>query len=104
VEPCRDSSATPISITAVSIASKTSIENFSIERLEAPEDVHMERRVLRKIDTRLLPILDALYTIALVDHTNISVARISGQDDNTDLEVGSRASLVSVDVHISIAF
>jgi hypothetical protein len=30
----------------------------------------------------------------LIDRTNISVARISGLDDDLDLKVGSRASIV----------
>jgi hypothetical protein len=78
---------------AASMTSKNSVDNVYIEQLET-EDVHMERRVLRKIDIRLLPILGALYTIALIDRTNISVARISGLDDDLDLKVGSRASVV----------
>jgi hypothetical protein len=78
---------------AASLASKNSVDNVYIEQLDT-EDVHMERRVLRKIDIRLLPILGALYTIALIDRTNISVARISGLDDDLDLKVGSRASVV----------
>lgn len=79
---------------AASMASKNSVDNdVYIERLDV-EDVHMERRVLRKIDVRLLPILGALYTIALIDRTNISVARISGLDDDLDLKVGNRASVV----------
>lgn len=76
-----------------SVRSKDSIDNVHIEQL-VTEDVHMERRVLRKIDIRLLPILGALYTIALIDRTNISVARISGLDDDLDLKVGDRASIV----------
>ena len=75
------------------MASKNSVDNVYIEQLDA-EDPHMERRVLRKIDFRLLPILGALYTIALIDRTNISVARISGLDDDLDLKVGNRASVV----------
>jgi hypothetical protein len=76
-----------------SMTSKNSVDNVYSEQLDS-EDVHMERRVLRKIDIRLLPILGALYTIALIDRTNISVARISGLDDDLDLKVGSRASIV----------
>jgi hypothetical protein len=84
---------TPNSIMAHSVASKNSVDNVYIEQLNT-EDPHMERRVLRKIDFRLLPILGALYTIALIDRTNISVARISGLDDDLDLKVGNRASVV----------
>ena len=81
------------SIMALSMASKNSVDDVYIEQLNT-EDPHMERRVLRKIDFRLLPILGALYTIALIDRTNISVARISGLDDDLDLKVGNRASVV----------
>lgn len=41
-------------------------------------DAEFEKRVLRKIDLLLLPILGCLYTIALVDRSNVGVARISG--------------------------
>ena len=81
------------------MASKNSIDNVYIEQLST-EDPHMERRVLRKIDFRLLPILGALYTIALIDRTNISVARISGLDDDLDLKIGNRASVVLL-VHLA---
>lgn len=84
---------TPNFIMTLSTASKNSVDNVYIEHLNT-EDPHMERRVLRKIDFRLLPILGALYTIALIDRTNISVARISGLDDDLDLKVGNRASVV----------
>lgn len=73
--------------------SKDCIDDVHIEQL-ITQDVHMERRVLRKIDIRLLPILGALYTIALIDRTNISVARIAGLDDDLGLKVGDRASIV----------
>ncbi|KAI0173435.1 MFS general substrate transporter [Hypoxylon sp. FL1284] len=61
---------------------------------EADErDAKFERRVLRKIDVRLVPVLGALYTIAMVDRSNISVARISGLDEDLGLAVGDRASV-----------
>ncbi|KAI2628454.1 MFS general substrate transporter [Hypoxylon sp. NC1633] len=56
-------------------------------------DSKFEKRVLRKIDIRLVPILGALYTIALVDRSNISVARISGLDEDVGLAEGDRASV-----------
>lgn len=57
------------------------------------EDAKFEKRVLRKIDWRLLPILGCLYTIALVDRSNVAVARISGMDDDLGLDQGNRASV-----------
>jgi hypothetical protein len=91
---------------AASMASKRSVDNVYIEQLDTA-DPHMERRVLRKIDVRLLPILGALYTIALIDRTNISVARISGLDDDLGLKVGNRASvvlLVSIALHSILCY
>ncbi|KAI1074787.1 MFS general substrate transporter [Whalleya microplaca] len=58
-----------------------------------PPDAKFEKRILRKVDVRLLPILGALYTIAMVDRSNISVARISGLDEDVGLAEGSRASV-----------
>lgn len=54
-----------------------------------------ERRILRKIDMHLLPLVVALHAISLVDRTNISVARISGMDEDLSLETGERVSIVT---------
>ena len=54
-----------------------------------------EKRILRKIDVRLLPLVVALHAISLVDRTNISVARISGMDIDLMLETGQRVSIVT---------
>ncbi|RSL57589.1 hypothetical protein CEP54_008208 [Fusarium duplospermum] len=68
-----------------------------VERAETggnqQEDTQFEKRVLRKVDWRLLPILGCLYTIALVDRSNVAVARISGMDEDLGLDQGSRASI-----------
>lgn len=49
----------------------------------------------RKIDLRLVPILAAIYTMALVDRTNLGSARIAGLDEATGLNVGNHASITS---------
>lgn len=54
-----------------------------------------EKRILRKIDLRLLPLIVALHALSLVDRTNISVAMISGMDDDLTLEKGERVSIVT---------
>lgn len=76
----------------------TAAKNEKVEievspQAEQTHDTKFEKRVLRKIDVRLLPILGALYTISLVDRSNISVARISGLDEDVGLDIGSRASI-----------
>jgi MFS family permease len=65
----------------------------SKDHAEVTQDAKFEKRVLRKIDTRLLPILGCLYTIALVDRSNVAVARISGMDEDLDLAQGNRVSV-----------
>jgi hypothetical protein len=35
-------------------------------------DKHRESKLIRKIDWRLLPILGALYSVALIDRVNVS--------------------------------
>ncbi|KAM5341511.1 hypothetical protein ACJ41O_014542 [Fusarium nematophilum] len=67
-----------------------------VEQVGHVQDTHdpkFKKRVLRKIDWRLLPILGCLYTIALVDRSNVAVARISGMDEDLGLDQGSRASI-----------
>lgn len=42
---------------------------------------------------RLLPILSLLYTMCLIDRTNIGAARIAGINEELDLDVGERVSI-----------
>jgi hypothetical protein len=42
------------------------------------EEARFERSTVRKVDIRLLIILGALYSIAIIDRTNISTARVAG--------------------------
>lgn len=71
-------------------------EKESLTRL--PTDQHfdpkVEKRILRKIDLRLLPIIVGLHTISLIDRTNISSARVAGLDEDLQLTIGYRASVV----------
>lgn len=64
------------------------------ERLEY--DHHSEKALVRKVDWRLLPILGALYSIALIDRVNISAARIAGMDVDLGLSIGHRYTIALV--------
>ncbi|KZS98503.1 MFS general substrate transporter [Sistotremastrum niveocremeum HHB9708] len=46
-------------------------------------DEHAERRLVRKIDTRILPILCLLYLFAYLDRTNLGNARLQGLPQDT---------------------
>ncbi|KIX03812.1 uncharacterized protein Z518_07365 [Rhinocladiella mackenziei CBS 650.93] len=61
---------------------------------EIPIDEKLEKKIKRKIDHRLIPILGFLYTLSLIDRTNIGGARISGLDGAVDLDIGNRASVI----------
>ncbi|KAJ3828843.1 major facilitator superfamily domain-containing protein [Lentinula raphanica] len=43
----------------------------------------------------MLPLLGLLYSLALIDRTNLGVARIAGMGEDLELSVGTRYSLVS---------
>ncbi|KAI4281417.1 MAG: hypothetical protein L6R38_003718 [Xanthoria sp. 2 TBL-2021] len=51
----------------------------------------LERRVVRKLDLRVVPLLSALYLLAFLDRSNIGNARIAGMEEALDLDPhGSR--------------
>lgn len=58
-------------------------------------DALFERQTMRRVDLRLLPILGALYALALIDRSNMGVARIAGMGKALELSVGARYSIVS---------
>jgi hypothetical protein len=52
------------------------------------------RRLIRKIDIRLLPCLAVIYAFAMIDRVNLPNARIAGMDEDLGLSIGDRYSLV----------
>lgn len=54
------------------------------------------KKLMRRIDARLLPILGVLYSIALIDRVNISAARISGMEEDLRLDIGNRYTIALV--------
>lgn len=51
---------------------------------------------MRKIDFRLLPCLAVIYAFALIDRVNLPNARIAGMDEDLQLSVGNRYSLITM--------
>lgn len=75
---------------------ETSSSHADVDSSEGrAERLTFERRTMRKIDLRLLPLLGMLYALALIDRTNLGVARIAGMERDLELSVGSRYSIVS---------
>ncbi|KAG5652396.1 hypothetical protein H0H81_005153 [Sphagnurus paluster] len=50
------------------------------------DDSDFVRRTLRKADMRMLPLLGLLYAIALIDRTNLGIARIAGMEKDLIIE------------------
>ncbi|KAJ7091244.1 major facilitator superfamily domain-containing protein [Mycena epipterygia] len=76
--------------------------------LEKPTTVHIEqvreqdgdsagfeKKTIRLVDWRLLPLMSALYAVALMDRSNLSVARTAGMGVDLNLTVSNRYSTVS---------
>ncbi|KAJ8076727.1 hypothetical protein PM082_001150 [Marasmius tenuissimus] len=54
-----------------------------------------QKRILRRVDLHVLPLLGLLYSLALIDRTNLGVARIAGMGEDLGLSIGDRYSIVS---------
>ncbi|KAH6913607.1 major facilitator superfamily domain-containing protein [Coprinopsis sp. MPI-PUGE-AT-0042] len=64
------------------------------------KDAHYDeayvKRTMRKVDWRILPLLGLLYSIALIDRTNLGIARIAGMNEDLGLAIGERYSIASM--------
>ncbi|KAH8809657.1 high-affinity nicotinic acid transporter [Flagelloscypha sp. PMI_526] len=58
-------------------------------------DPKMITRIKRRIDFRTLPIMSLLYAVALIDRTNMGIARVAGMGSDLKLNVGDRYSIAS---------
>ncbi|KAK4046707.1 hypothetical protein OIV83_005910 [Microbotryomycetes sp. JL201] len=70
-------------------------EEASLDAVESQFDPAEERKIVSKIDRRLLVILGALYAISLIDRNNISIARVVGMAKDLQLTVGMRYSIIT---------
>jgi len=48
----------------------------------------------RRIDMRLLPILGVMYSMSLIDRTNLGLALVAGMQEDLGLAVGSRYTII----------
>ncbi|KAL4783371.1 major facilitator superfamily domain-containing protein [Aspergillus varians] len=53
-----------------------------------------QKRVMRRIDFRLLPILGIMYSISLIDRTNLGLAYVAGMEEDLGLNIGTRYTIV----------
>lgn len=48
----------------------------------------------RRIDIRLLPILGIMYSISLIDRTNLGLALVAGLEEELGLDIGNRYTII----------
>ncbi|OCL01879.1 MFS general substrate transporter [Glonium stellatum] len=53
-----------------------------------------QKKVIRKIDVRLLPILGLMYSISLVDRNNLGLALVAGMQEDLQLHTGTRYTII----------
>jgi hypothetical protein len=61
------------------------LDDYERTSTEHEYDPAFVKRTIRKLDIRLLIILGAMYSIALIDRTNLSSARVAGMNVELDL-------------------
>ncbi|KAG6842146.1 hypothetical protein C0991_001639 [Blastosporella zonata] len=69
------------------------IEQASLDDDDYPPE--LVKKTLRQIDLRMLPLLGLLYSIALIDRTNLGIARVAGMQVDLRLDLGDRYSIAS---------
>ncbi|KAF4622911.1 hypothetical protein D9613_001495 [Agrocybe pediades] len=75
--------------------------NFDTEKVEVPAlDAHYDpdfvKKTIRMVDWRMLPLLGFVYAVALIDRTNLGIARTAGMDEDLKLSIGERYSIASM--------
>ncbi|OQD72209.1 hypothetical protein PENPOL_c001G10359 [Penicillium polonicum] len=53
-----------------------------------------QKKVIRRVDLRLLPILGIMYSISLIDRTNLGLAFVAGMEQDLGLDIGNRYTIV----------
>ncbi|KAG0641023.1 major facilitator superfamily domain-containing protein [Tuber brumale] len=60
---------------------------------ESGIDPIYEKKIIRKVDIHLIPMLAAVYSVAMIDRTNMSNAAIAGMMKDLKLYIGDRYSI-----------
>ncbi|KAK7415768.1 hypothetical protein QQX98_005681 [Neonectria punicea] len=53
-----------------------------------------QKKTIRRVDLRLLPILGIMYSISLIDRTNLGLALVAGMQEDLGLAVGNRYTVI----------
>ncbi|KAL0956452.1 hypothetical protein HGRIS_002600 [Hohenbuehelia grisea] len=72
-----------------------SLTKSSTPKHDNKQASEFERKTIRQVDWRMLPLLALLYAVALIDRTNTGIARVAGMGAALKLSVGERYSIIS---------
>ncbi|KAM7200145.1 putative tartrate transporter [Rhypophila sp. PSN 637] len=67
-----------------------------IKGLSAEQREHLERKLKRKIDTRLLPAIIVMYILNYIDRNNIAAAKLAGLEKDLNLSSVEYSTAVSI--------
>jgi sugar phosphate permease len=74
----------------------SSVSSHSGEHNPGLKSKSYESALLRKVDFHLLPPLAFVYAFALIDRSNLGIARVVGMDADLELSIGDRFSILSM--------
>ncbi|TFK44906.1 major facilitator superfamily domain-containing protein [Crucibulum laeve] len=75
---------------------ESSLGSVKLEPSEADQDqVAFEKKTIRFVDWRILPLLALLYSIALIDRINLGAAHTAGMGVDLKLDVGNRFNIAT---------
>ncbi|KAG7444544.1 MFS general substrate transporter [Guyanagaster necrorhizus] len=80
-----------VASTAVSEVASNAAESEPVKFLESK----FERDTMRRVDWRMLPLLGLLYSVTIIDRSNMGIARTAGMGTDLSLNVGNRFSIAS---------
>jgi hypothetical protein len=73
------------------------VEKSTITSIDHGFDPEEVKRVTRKVDRRLIPVLSLMYAISLIDRTNLAIARAANNNQfDKDLGTGSDNDYYSI--------
>ncbi|OBS15998.1 hypothetical protein FPOA_13273 [Fusarium poae] len=67
------------------------IESLQVSGVEA---IELLSEADRRIDFRLLPILGVMYSISIIDRSNLGYAMVAGMDEDLALTIGNRYTII----------
>ncbi|PPQ87485.1 hypothetical protein CVT25_008221 [Psilocybe cyanescens] len=74
---------------------ESSISSKNIESADSEDDVAFERKTMRYVDWRILPVLALVYSFALIDRINMGAALTAGMGVDLKLLIENRFSIVN---------